>query len=224
MAANRLRDALLAMSPALERAIGDTLVSVSGLRAELAKWPTPSALRADGKVRGPRCDRETFQERTAAKLADQIWAALAAQTVTVVAEATWGETIGDLAGDLDRIIDRRERLEPDIGAAFLEHPLGTVLNSMCGFGPSTAIGPHQQHPDGHEAATTASATPCSSPRSSPANTTPTNHPRYNTKPPNTYTPSGLTTRQGHHPPTRHLNMSLGTTAPPNRGGTRHPRP
>ena len=50
-AANRLRDALLAVSPALERAVGDRLVSVSGLRAALAKWPTPSALRAAGKVR-----------------------------------------------------------------------------------------------------------------------------------------------------------------------------
>ena len=49
-AANRLRDALLAVSPALERAVGDRLVSVSGLRAALAKWPTPSALRAAGKA------------------------------------------------------------------------------------------------------------------------------------------------------------------------------
>ena len=50
-AANRLRDALLAVSPALERAVGDRLVSVSGLRAALGRWPTPSALRAAGKVR-----------------------------------------------------------------------------------------------------------------------------------------------------------------------------
>ena len=134
--ANRLRDALLAVSPALERAVGDRLVSVSGLRAALAKWPTPSALRAAGKarVRGVIAKRS---KRTAQKLTDQIWAALAAQTVTVVAETTWGETIGDLTADLDRIISRRERLESDIGAAFLEHPLGKVLNSMCGFGPRT---------------------------------------------------------------------------------------
>ena len=49
--ANRLRDALLAVSPALERALGDKLGSVSGLRAALTKWPTPSALRAVGKTR-----------------------------------------------------------------------------------------------------------------------------------------------------------------------------
>ena len=156
VAANRLRDALLAMSPALERAIGDTLVSVPGLRAELAKWPTPSVLHADGKVRGPDgVIAKRSKSGQPQKLTDQIWAALAAQTVTVVAEATWGETIGDLAGDLDRIIDLRERLEPDIGAAFLEHPLGTVLNSMCGFGPRTGA----RKPSLRSATRTVSPTP-----------------------------------------------------------------
>ena len=135
-AANRLRDALLAVSPALERAIGDKLVSVPGLRTVLIKRSTPTALRSAGKarIRGLIAKRSS---RSASKLADAIWAALAAQTVTVVAEATWDEPIGDLAADLDRIISRRERLEADIGAAFLEHPLGKVLNTMCGFGPRT---------------------------------------------------------------------------------------
>ena len=58
-------------------------------------------------------------------LTAQIWAALGAQTVTVVAESTWGETIGDLAADLDHIIARRQQLETDIEEAFLEHPLRT---------------------------------------------------------------------------------------------------
>ena len=135
-AANRLRDTLLAVSPALERAIGDKLIPVPGLRAALAKWPTPSALRAAGKAR-VRTLVAKRSKRTAHKLTDQIWAALAAQTVTVVAETTWGETISDLTADLDRIIGRRDQLEADIGAAFLEHPLGKVLNTMCGFGPRT---------------------------------------------------------------------------------------
>ncbi|MDE0170368.1 MAG: hypothetical protein OXS29_12805 [bacterium] len=43
----------------------------------------------------------------------------------MVAEATWAETIGDLADDLGRIIARRQRLEADIEEAFLEHPLRT---------------------------------------------------------------------------------------------------
>ena len=135
-AANRLRDALLAVSPALERAVGDRLMSVPGLRAALMKWPIPTALRTAGKARVQTLISKR-SNRTAAKLTDQIWAALRSQTVTVVAEATWGETIGDLAADLDRIIGHRERLAADIGQAFLEHPLGKVLNTMCGFGPRT---------------------------------------------------------------------------------------
>ena len=135
-AANRLRDGLLAVSPALERAVGDRLMSTPGLRAALVRWPTPTALRTAGKAR-VRTLMSKRSKRTAATLTDQIWAALRSQTVTVVAEATWGETIRDLAADLDRIIARRQRLEADIGQAFLEHPLGKVLNSMCGFGPRT---------------------------------------------------------------------------------------
>ena len=198
-AANRLRDALLAVSPALERAVGDRLVSVSGLRAALAKWPTPSALRAAGKVRvrGVIAKRS---KRTAAKLADQIWAALAAQTVTVVAEATWGETISDLAADLDRIIDRRERLEADIGAAFLEHPLGKVLNSMCGFGPRTGARTLAEIGDPHRFANPArlaayaptSSWPCSKPKP------PTNHASSNPKPQKTY-PERLDNKTGTPP-------------------------
>ena len=50
-AANRLRDALLAVSPALERGVGDRLMSTPGLRAALVRWPTPAALRTAGKAR-----------------------------------------------------------------------------------------------------------------------------------------------------------------------------
>ncbi len=122
--ANRLRDALLAVSPALERAVGDKLMSTPGLRAALVRWPTPAALRTAGKARVQTLISKR-SKRTATTLTDQIWAALRSQTVTVVAEATWGETIRDLAAGLDRIIARRQRLAADIEAAFLEHPLRT---------------------------------------------------------------------------------------------------
>ena len=133
---NRLRDALLAVSPALERTIGERLVSVRGLRAALMKYPTPTALRAAGKAR-VRAQMAKRSPRSAKDLTDQIWAALNSQTVTVAAEATWGETIADLAADLDRIINQRQELAADLEQAFLEHPLGKVLNTMTGFGPRT---------------------------------------------------------------------------------------
>ena len=99
-------------------------MSAPGLRAVLVRWPTPTALRTAGKAR-VRALISRRSKRTAPTLTDEIWAALRAQTVTVVAEATWGETIRDLAADLDRNIARRQTLAADIEEAFLEHPLRT---------------------------------------------------------------------------------------------------
>ena len=65
-AANRLRDALVAVCPALERAVGDKLVTNAGLRDVLSRWGAPSALRAAGRARNPRPHRQTLapQRRT----------------------------------------------------------------------------------------------------------------------------------------------------------------
>lgn len=133
---NRLRDALLAVSPTLERAVGDRLISTPGLRDLLMKWSTPTALRTAGKTRVRTLISER-SGRTGPKVVDRIWAALQAQTVTVPAEATWGETIRELTSDLDRIIAQRTELATHIEQAFMEHPLGIVLNTMSGFGPRT---------------------------------------------------------------------------------------
>ena len=135
-AANRLRDALLAVSPALERATGDRLAANAGLRDALARWGTPTALRSAGKAR-LRARIAKRSPRTAERLTDAVWAALDAQSLTVTAEAAWGDTISELAADLDRICARRDRLAADIEEAFMAHPLGKVLASLCGFGPRT---------------------------------------------------------------------------------------
>ncbi len=135
-AANRLRDALLAVSPALERAVGDKLASNAGLRDALARWGCPTALRAAGKAR-IRARVAKRSPRAAGRLTDAIWAALDAQSLTVAAEAAWGDAVSELAADLDGICERRGRLAGDIEAAFLAHPLGKVLASMRGFGPRT---------------------------------------------------------------------------------------
>ena len=48
-AINRCRDALLAVSPALERTIGHRLTQ-PGIRDALTKWPTPTALKTAGQL------------------------------------------------------------------------------------------------------------------------------------------------------------------------------
>lgn len=132
---NRCRDALVSISPALERVIGDRL-GHAGVRDLLVACPTPTALRAAD----PNTIRATIAARSP-RLADRITNAvvdaLAAQTVTLPGEDTWGEIIIGLVTDLNRLHTERATLGKQIETVFLEHPLGQVLVTLCGFGPRT---------------------------------------------------------------------------------------
>jgi transposase len=160
---NRCRDALVAISPALERAVGDRLGN-AGVRDLLTRYPTPTALRAAGRARIQRLVAKR-SPRLAHKVTDTVWNALDAQTVTLPAEDTWGEVIIDLAGDLDRVHTRRAELTKQIEEVFLQHPLAKVLVSLCGFGPRTGartlaeIGNPQRFADGGRLAAYAGLAP-----------------------------------------------------------------
>jgi transposase len=134
-AANRLRDVLLAIGPALERVLGPRLDHAVA-RALLARYPTSTALRAAGRRRlGPLAKRHA--PRMGARLVDEIEAALAAQTVAVPAEETAGRVIRELAEELDRLADRRGRLAQEIEQIFTSHPQAAVLLSIPGIGART---------------------------------------------------------------------------------------
>ncbi len=205
---NRLRDALLALSPALERAIGDKLVTNQGLRDVLVSWPTPTALKAAGRSRITNRIAKN-SPRTAQRLTEAITEALDAQSLTVTAETAWGDTICDLALDLNRICQHRNQLGVDINNVFMEHPLGKSSLVCAGSArgpelepslrsatptasptpadspptpdshPSTGNQAPTTPPENPEAATTDSKTPCSKQPSSPPNTTPTPAPTTN---------------------------------------------
>jgi len=133
--ADRLRDALTATSPALERALGQRLHQ-PGVRDLLAKYPTLTALRAASQS-GIERTIKARSPRIAAKVTAAIAAVLAAQDITVPAEATTGRIITELAGELDRVCTRREALAAEIEEAFLAHPSGELLASLPGIGPRT---------------------------------------------------------------------------------------
>lgn len=133
--ASRLRDALTSVSPALERAVGSRL-SHGGVRVLLAKHPTPIALQKAGRTRVAKLVK-TRSPRLGDKVADAVFVALEAQTVTVAAEVTIGRVIAELAGELDRLHERREVLAKEIEEVFLAHPLGPVLVSLPGIGTRT---------------------------------------------------------------------------------------
>ncbi len=132
---NRCRDTLLALSPALVRVLGRRLTQ-PGVRDLLAQWPTPTALNTAGRTRIRNAIKRR-SPRLATKLTTQTLTAVTAQTVTLPGETTWGEVIANLIGDLERIQNRRSQLTTKIGEAFLNHPLGQVLNTLSGFGPRT---------------------------------------------------------------------------------------
>lgn len=64
-------------------------------------------------------------------------AALAAQDLSLPAEAATGRVIAELAAELDRVCGRRDALAAEIEEAFLSHPFGELLASMPGIGPRT---------------------------------------------------------------------------------------
>jgi len=133
--ANRLRDMLLATSPALERVLGPRLDHPVA-RALLGRYPTPSALRAAGRRRlTPLAKRHA--PRLGGRLVEEIQAALEAQTVTVPAEETSGRVIRELAQELDRLAERRDRLAKEIEETFTSHPAAPVLLSIPGIGART---------------------------------------------------------------------------------------
>ena len=132
---NRCRDALVAVSPALERVLGPRL-DKAGVRDLLARWATPTELAAAGRTR----IRNTIKKRSprlAEGLTDQIMTALDSQSVTLPGEPTWGEVIDGLVADLERVRRQRDDLASAIEETFLAHPLGQVLVTLCGFGPRT---------------------------------------------------------------------------------------
>jgi len=57
--------------------------------------------------------------------------------VTVPAEAATGGVIAELAGELDRVLARRDALAAEIEEAFLAHPFGELLSTLPGIGPRT---------------------------------------------------------------------------------------
>lgn len=60
---------------------------------------------------------------------------LNAQTITVPGEPRLGAIVAELASELDRLDERRDRLAVEIEAVFRSHPLGPILILLPGMGP-----------------------------------------------------------------------------------------
>lgn len=131
---NRMRDALASIHPPLEAAIGPKLADKAGIRALLAKYPTPDAIRAAGRGRVEKLLAKHHQARTATSLTGLIFDALDQQTLVLAGTAAYGRVLAEQAETLARLNGQRRQLEGEIEEAFRRHPFAQILLSMTGIG------------------------------------------------------------------------------------------
>lgn len=113
---------------------------VNGLRSErataiLTKYPTAAAFR---KVRvstlaNLRCGRYFVGKELATTLIEA-----AKTSVGQHHEAIYQLEVRDLCGDIDRLRERLEKLDVDIGNKLEGHEVGKLLTTIEGIGPGTA--------------------------------------------------------------------------------------
>lgn len=135
-AVNRLRGLLVQIHPSLEKALGDNISHEATLRL-LSKTGGPEGMRSLGRA---RIDRELAKHapRMHARLAEDIWTALAAQTVTVPGTTAAAKVITGLAAQILQLRDQRIQIARDVDKVLDDHPLAEVLTSMPGIGVKIA--------------------------------------------------------------------------------------
>ena len=133
---NRIRGLLTQIHPALERALGPRLDHPAVLDL-IETWPTPAALTAAGKTK-VRSRLLKRAPRLGGRLTEDIFAALAAQTVIVTGTNAAGVVLPRLATQLAALRQQRTEVAEQVEALVAAHPLSTVLTTMPGVGVRTA--------------------------------------------------------------------------------------
>lgn len=135
--ANRLRDALLHIHPALERVLGPH-TDRGGVLDLLTAAPTPQALTELGET-GIADTMRTGSPRLANTLPTRITTALAQQSVIVPGTTDFGRVIAGVARQLRDVHRERADLAADLETRLADHPLAQVLTSMPGVGVRTCL-------------------------------------------------------------------------------------
>jgi len=131
---NRLRALLATYWPALERALGDRLDTVGGT-ALLMRYPSAPQLRHAGARRLVKLLRTTHRVHEPETWVEQLLVAAKSQTVALAGADTASQLVAELAEQLSRVLERRQRLEKEIERAFFNLPEASILKSLPGIGP-----------------------------------------------------------------------------------------
>ena len=128
---NRLRQQLVAVCPALERAA--QLSQDRGWVVLLARYQRPKAIRQSGVSRLTKVLTDAGV-RNAASIAGAAVAAVKTQTVRLPGEEVAAGLVADLAREVIALDDRIKTTHADIEGRFRRHPLAEVITSMPGMG------------------------------------------------------------------------------------------
>ena len=127
----RLRGALVALFPGIERALD---LRTIGPLVLVSRYQTPGAIRRAGRRRVEAYLRSKGV-RNAVRLADLALAAAKAQRTTLPAEEVAAGIVRELAERALTLKERTAELDAEIEGRFSEHPLSQVLVSLPGMGP-----------------------------------------------------------------------------------------
>src|SRR3712207_4320169 len=127
----RLREALLSLFPALERALD---LNSKGPLTLLTHYQTPAHLRRAGHKRIVTYLRNRGVKGSN-KVADRALTASKAQSVPVPAKEVASRIVADLAGELLGLKGRIGSMEEKIGQRFFARPEARILTSLPGMGP-----------------------------------------------------------------------------------------
>jgi transposase len=132
---NRIRGLLTSIHPGLERVLGSRLDHPAVLDL-LARHGAPGEIQAAG-IEQVTAELRERAPRMGRRLAEEVFAALAEQSVVVPGTDAARIILPGLAESLRSILAQRKRLEAEIEHLLEAHPLSRVLTSMPGIGVRT---------------------------------------------------------------------------------------
>ncbi|GAB2866925.1 MAG: IS110 family transposase [Micrococcaceae bacterium] len=132
---NRLRGVLTQIHPGLERVVGPKLHH-NGVLDALIRWPTPHTLKTAGRGH-VRKRIAKHNPRLAAKLTEQVFDALDAQTVVVPGTNAAATIVPMLADQLTELYTQRAAVFSQVEELVDDHPLSAVLTSLPGVAVRT---------------------------------------------------------------------------------------
>ena len=133
---NRIRGLLTQIHPPLERMLGPKLQHPAVLQL-LSQCGGPAGIRKAGRAKLAELVKQRAP-RMGARLVEQIFTALDAQSVVVPGTAAAETVLPRLADSLSDLLRQRDQVAEQVEGMLDTHPLSSVLTSMPGIGVRTA--------------------------------------------------------------------------------------